>query len=102
MDSPHDLQVHYSQGHQHNNVTALQVTVFKTDNKITKNATTNITPLGQTTYRKKKYSVFQEDLELELSLVTARGAQIFQKYRSHLKILCIRRVTCSSIHTEDL
>jgi len=55
VDSPHDLHVHYSQGshgHQHNNVTARQVTVFKMDNKITKNATTNITPLGQATYRK--------------------------------------------------
>jgi len=56
VDSPHDLQVHYSQGYQHNNVTAWQVTVFKIDNKLTKNATTNITPLGQATLKKQKYS----------------------------------------------
>jgi hypothetical protein len=32
-------------------------------------------------------------LEFEFSLVIARGEQIFQKYKSHLKIPCIRRVT---------
>jgi len=28
-------------------------------------------------------------------------AQIFQKYRSHLKVLGTRRVTCSKFRTED-
>jgi hypothetical protein len=30
-----------------------------------------------------------------------RGAQIFQKSRSQLKILGIRRITSSKFHTED-
>ena len=30
-----------------------------------------------------------------------RGGKIFQKSRSHLEMLRLRRVTCSKVHTED-
>jgi hypothetical protein len=36
-----------------------------------------------------------------LKIVTKRGEQIFQKSRSYLKILDARRVTWSTLHTED-
>jgi hypothetical protein len=48
-------------------------------------------------------SRLQVELYLTLwsSLVYSRGSQIFQKSRSHLKILGVWRVTRSKSHTED-
>jgi hypothetical protein len=79
VDGPHDLHVHYSQGYQHNNVTSRKVTVFKIDNKITKNATTNITPLGQATYRGKKIQRIPRRIEFVFSLVTMPEVHKFSK-----------------------
>ena len=79
MESPHDLQVHYSQGYQHNNVAARKVTVFKTGNKIAKNATTNITPMGQATYWGGGIQPIPRRLESVFSLVTMPEVHKFSK-----------------------
>jgi hypothetical protein len=91
VDSPHDIQVHYSQGCQHCNITACHVTVLQIQNKKNHNCNHQHYTFG-TCNTQEKYALLHEDLDLSFKFGDyARDAQIFQTLWTTSKFYALER-----------